>query len=554
MTRADQPHGADDERDARRAAVRGVLHRRGERGRAVARPEEYRRFLRFSAIGALIPGVGLIAAGRRVLGWLILLVFLAGLGAIAYYVVTTGRSGLVRIGTDRDLLYPIALGLLVVAAVWLLTAVGSFHALEPRGLRFPQRLLGVLVVVVASSLVVAPLSLGARSAFTQIATIDSVFADEEDQHSLTVPDNATEKDPWAGKPRVNVLILGADSGADREGTRTDTVMVASINTKSGDTALFSLPRNLQYVPFPEGPIQDRYPDGYHGEPESEYWLYSIYRNIPAEFPEVFEGIPDPGAEALKLSVGEALGLDIDYHVMVNLRGFQYLVDALGGIDIDVPYDIPIGTRAIEGVGCTEESGWIRKGDDQHLDGYRALWFARARCGPGPVSDDYERMRRQRCVIGAIAAQADPFRLLTRYQQLATAAEQTMSTDIPQQRLTAFAELALKVQETGIRSLPFTKQIVDYGDPDYDLIRQFVEDALTPPKPSPSASGSPSSTPGGEPTGEQTPGGDETPGGDQTPGGDEPDGPGEPDGQGEPDPTELPTPNETDGAQDIAAVC
>lgn len=540
MSAADRPDDARRGRSARRD------HARRDDVAARVDRHEYGAFLRWSAIGSLIPGVGLVAAGRRRIGSLIFGLFLLGLVAVVYFTFRSGTSGLVKFGTDPDLLGPVAAGLVAAAALWLVSALASFYALEPEGLRFPQRLFAALVVAVAASVVIAPLSIGARSAFTQMDTINTVFADEDD-HSLTVPEDATEEDPWAGKPRVNVLILGADSGSGREGTRTDTVMVASIDTKTGQAALFSLPRNLQYVPFPEDtPMAEEYPDGYHGGEEGEYWLYSMYQNVPAEFPEFFEGVRDPGAEALKLSVGTALGLDLDYYVMVNLRGFQYLVDAFGGIDIDVPYDIPIGTRSIPGVGCSEESGWIREGPDQHLDGYRALWFARARCGPGPVSDDYERMRRQRCVIGAIAQQADPFTLLTRYQQLASATEKTMSTDIPQQRLSAFAELAMKTKDAGIQSLPFTNEIIDYGDPDYELIQDFVQDALKPVETAPPTT-PPTDANEDEPTMNATVGTDPTdeatePSGDES-GGEE--------GTGD---EESPPPGEGDGAVDIATVC
>src|SRR6185295_1847380 len=51
-------------------------------------------------------------------------------------------------------------------------------------------------------------------------------------------------------PRLNILLLGGDAGPGRVGTRTDTVILASINTKTGDTALISLPRNLTHMPFP----------------------------------------------------------------------------------------------------------------------------------------------------------------------------------------------------------------------------------------------------------------------------------------------------------------
>jgi LCP family protein required for cell wall assembly len=447
--------------------------------RPIVRPSEFRRFLRQVGLGALVPGAGLIAAGRHRVGWLVLLVFALSSTGVVFYGSRIGRAGLVRLWSDADRLGAVGIALVGVAGVWLLVAVVGLYLLQPAGLRPPQRLLSAFVVVVVASVAVTPLSIASRYAFVQVDLIRSVFADEDKQHSLTIPDKATDEDPWAGQPRVNVLILGADSGAGRDGTRTDTVMVASIDTDTGSTALFSLPRNLQYTPMPKGPLHDAYPHGYHGEPEARYWLSAMYRYVPEEFPDYFHGIADPGAEALKLVVGEALGLDISYYVMVNLRGFQSLVDALGGVDLDVPYRIPTGTQLLPSGRCSQESSWIEAGDNQHLDGYQALWFARARCGPGPISNDYERMRRQRCLIGAIASQADPFSLVTRYQQLASAAKDTMSTDIPRGRLDDFAELALKVKEAGIRSLPFTNEIIDYYDPDYQLIRQFVHDSLHP---------------------------------------------------------------------------
>ncbi|WP_158602694.1 LCP family protein [Jiangella rhizosphaerae] len=542
-----------------------TVGRRSRARRNGVSPAQYRRFLRQVGVGALIPGAGLISAGRKKLGWTVVAVFLLLAAGAAVYVVRSGRSGLVDAGTDTGTLNLITAGLAAVAAAWLLTALVSLYLLQPRGLRGPQRLLSAIVVVVVASLVVSPLSLGSRYAYTQRDLIGNVFADD-DQPSLTVP-NSSDEDPWAGQQRVNVLILGSDAGPGREETRTDTIMVASINTETGDTALFSLPRNLLNVPMPpDTPLAEAYPDGFRGpEEDAYYWLSSMYRFVPYEFPEFFEGIPDPGAEAMKLVVGEVLGLDIHYYVMVNLRGFQYLVNALGGIDIDVPYRIPIGTKEQWGR-CTEPSGWIEPGENQHLDGYQALWFARARCGPGPVSDDYERMRRQRCVIGAIAEQADPMTLLGRYQQLARAAERTMSTDITQARLSDFAELALKVQDAGgLRSLPFTDDIIQYHDPDYELIRQFVQQSLDPPAETPppssqapddadgptgtgteSPAADPTDEPSDDPTEETEEPAGETPEGD-TPADDEPTGDAETPGGTE-------TPSDANGAVDVDDVC
>ncbi|WP_141711328.1 LCP family protein [Jiangella alba] len=538
-----------------------TVGRRARGRRTNVSPAEFRRFLRQVGVGTLVPGAGLISAGRKKLGWTVLVAFVLLAAGAVVAVVRSGRSGLVDAGTDTDTLNLITAGLAAVAVAWLLTALVSLYLLQPRGLRGPQRLLSALVVVVVASLVVSPLSLGSRYAYTQRDLIGSVFADD-DQPSLTIPDSSDE-DPWAGQQRVNVLILGSDAGPGRDETRTDTVMVASINTETGDTALFSLPRNLLNLPMPPNtPLAEAYPDGWEGpEEDAYYWLSAVYRFVPYEFPEFFEGIPDPGAEAAKLIVGEALGLDISYYVMVNLRGFQYLVDAFGGIDIDVPYRIPIGTKEQWGR-CTEPSGWIEPGKNQHLDGYRALWFARARCGPGPVSDDYERMRRQRCVIGAITEQANPTTLLRRYQQLASAAENTMSTDITQSRLSDFAELALKVQESGgLRSLPFTNDIIEYHNPDYDVIREYVQESLDPAA-TPPAEEEPTGEPADDPTGAEEPPATEEPA-DPPTGEEEPpaEGEEEPPAEGEEEPPaegETPggteTPNDADGAVNVDDVC
>ncbi|WP_129668854.1 LCP family protein [Phytoactinopolyspora endophytica] len=465
-------------------------HARSERRQASStgpgNTTSYPRFLGLSIAGTLVPGLGLITAGRRWIGWSILSVFLVGVAAMGAYLYRAGDVGLVRLGTNPDRINTVGYGLIGIAAVWLLVTVISFYALEPRGLRPTQRLLAAFLVVLVASAVIAPMGIGSRYAFTQRNFIQSVFPDEReyereyDRDGNTIEADTPEADPWADRGRINVLLLGSDAGDNRDGVRTDTVMVASVDTDTGDTALFSLPRNLQRTPFPEGELRDAYPEGFRGEPASEYWLSSIYKNIPSQFPEFFEGEHDPGAEAMKLAVGEALGLEIDYHVMVNLDGFEAIVDALGGVVIDVPYDIPMGTQVTSWGTCTEPRAWIENGDQQRLDGDEALWFARARCGPPPINDDYERMRRQRCMIGAIAEQVDPFTLLTRYLHLERAVRDNFTTDISQQRLEDFAELGLRIQDAEIRSLPFTDEIIDYGNPDYDVIRAFVQDSLAEP--------------------------------------------------------------------------
>jgi len=343
--------------------------------------------------------------------------------------------------------------------------------------------------------VVAPMAVGIQNVFTQRGFVASIAA-PSDGTSNTTPVIEEAEDPWADKPRVNVLLLGGDGGEGREGVRPDTQIVASIDTETGQTVLLSLPRNLENVPFPvDSPLNAIYPSGYR---DGERLINEIYGTVPANHPEVFEGVTYAGADANKWAVEGALGIDIDYFVLINLAGFQQVVDALGGITIEVPRDIPMGNKNLSGGGCTRATGWIRdEGPDtpQHLDGYHALWFARSRCG----SDDYDRMERQRCVIGAIVREADPVTMLTRYQQLVAATEDIVQTDIPEEIFPAFVELALKVKDASVTSLPFTTSVIDPADPDYEEIHTLVQEALLLPAtvagatPAPTTSAAPGQT-------------------------------------------------------------
>jgi LCP family protein required for cell wall assembly len=302
-----------------------------------------------------------------------------------------------------------------------------------------------------------------------------------------------------------VLLLGGDGGEGREGVRTDTVIVASIATDTGETTLFSLPRNLQDLPFPaDSPLAEVYPDGFDAGSESESLLNAVYRNGPAQHPDVLGPTDDPGADFLKLGVGEALGLDIDYFVLVNLDGFSRLVDALGGITVNVNYYVPI--NGDPGTGELPDD-YIDPGPAQHMDGERALQFSRGRFG----LTDYDRMARQRCMISAIIDAADPVTLLQRYQDLASTTQDIVSTDIPRSALDDFVDLAWLVKDTEVRSVVFDTSVIDPAYPDYNLMRGIVSDALAPPAPAeddaPDGTPAPSTGPTATPPPPGTPEGD-----------------------------------------------
>jgi LCP family protein required for cell wall assembly len=450
------------------------------RGRHPARG--FGRALLLTVAGAIVPGVAFLASGRRRLGSLVLLLFLLLLGSAAW-LATSGRRGAVRVAVDSSALLWVIGVAAGVALLWLLVVLAGYRALLPRGIRGWQHALGGLVVVLLCAAVVAPAVVVVRIATAQRNLVDTVF---DDGVSATVTQPVDEADPFGDDHEVNILLLGGDGGADREGVRTDTVIVANVQTDTGVTTLFSLPRNLENLPFPaDSPLAAVYPNGFQAGSESESLLNAVYRNGPADHPDILGPTDDPGADFLKLGVGEALGLHIDYYVLVNLDGFSRLVDALGGITVNVNYYVPIGGEPSIG---TLPDAYIPPGPHQHMDGAKALAFARGRFG----LTDYQRMDRQRCVLDAIVDAANPVTLLSRYQQLAATTQDILSTDLPQSMLADVVDLGFLVKETGIRSIVFDDTVITPAYPDYAKIRALVQQALAAPSDT-SAAGTPSAT-------------------------------------------------------------
>jgi LCP family protein required for cell wall assembly len=423
--------------------------------------------LGLTVLGAVVPGTALLAAGRRILGSITLFLFLVLVGG-GVWLATGGRRTAVRAAVDTDSLLWVVGGIAVVALLWIVVVVAGYRMLLPSRAGRAQHVLGAAVVLLLVATVAAPAVVVSRLAFTQRDLIAGVF--DDNGKSATVVNTS---DPFGDKERVDVLLLGGDGGEGRDGVRTDTVIVASIDTATGDTTLFSLPRNLENLPFPaNSPLHAAYPDGFQDGSESESLLNAVYRNGPAQHPDILGPTDNPGADFLKLGVGEALGLTIDYYVLVNLDGFSRLVDALGGITVNVNYYVPVGGEPSIG---TLPDDYIAPGPNRHMDGATALAFARGRFG----LTDYDRMARQRCTIDAIIQAADPVTLLQQYQELAATTQDIVSTDIPRYALDDFVDLAFLVKDATTRSVVFDAELIDPAYPDYDQMRQIVQDAVAP---------------------------------------------------------------------------
>ena len=154
------------------------------------------------------------------------------------------------------------------------------------------------------------------------------------------------------------------------------------------------------------------------------------------------------------SITTMLGLPMTHYVMVDMDGLAALIDALGGVTVDVgPDPLPIGGVTYSGRHVTPE-GYVPAGI-HHLDGDQALWFARSRRN----SDDYDRMGRQRCLIGALVSQKSPGDVVAHFRQVTAAAAASISTNIPQSLLPALLALADEHRPV-LRSVAFDPDLPD----------------------------------------------------------------------------------------------
>ncbi|MCW2757451.1 MAG: brpA 3 [Nocardioidaceae bacterium] len=411
------------------------------------------------------------------------------LGFLALFLVRGKKLSLTEIVVVPKALEILSIACAVGLVVWLMVLMNTYLNTRPLRPTSGQRWSGTAMTMVLGILITAPLATGSYYAFVQRDTLNAIVTNE---HTATTPSisKGTHTNPWGDKKRVNVLLLGGDGGVGREGIRTDTVILVSINTRTGKSTMFSLPRNLRNVPFPEGsPLAAAYPHGFDEccSP-GESMLNAIYRNVPAKHPGILGKSDNEGADAVKLGVSGALGIPVDYYLLVNLDGFRQIVQAIGGITVNVNERVAINGETDRHIPPT---GWIEPGPNQHLDGYHALWFTRGRYG----STDYKRMERQRCAIKAIVQQASPARLLARYTQLAKASKKILRTDIPQQLLPAFLDSAMKMKSKPLTSVVFQYSAeFDPNDPDFDTMHAAVQKALYPHKQAAVPAGDASSSP------------------------------------------------------------
>lgn len=216
-------------------------------------------------------------------------------------------------------------------------------------------------------------------------------ASSDNEPTRNAPDKpAPEDPPKASAESLNVLVLGVDRRPeDPEGSQThsDTMMLVKVTPQTGSVELLSVPRDLlvEVAPGVEDRINNAYAYG--------------------------------GVERAKSVMENLTGIPVDRYAIVDFEGFKEVVDALGGITLEVEQRIRVG---IEGHRVYIPTG------TQELDGLEALAYARYR---GTPCGDLDRIERQQQLVSALRAQALEWNTITRLPEVVKIMNENLDTDM-----------------------------------------------------------------------------------------------------------------------------
>lgn len=266
---------------------------------------------------------------------------------------------------------------------------------------------------------------------------------------------------WGGRQYVHILLLGLDR-RDNEPTRSDTMILATVNLWDGAVSLLSIPRDL-LVPIPD-----------HGEDRiNTAFAYgqAAHPNDPAAGP----------ALAVK-TVSRQFNVPIEHYLFVDFAGFRQIVDAVGGVDITVPTaidDPQYPTDNYDVMHLHFDAG------TQHMNGERALAYARTRHSAG---DDDARRERQMLVMQAVLARTLQIDSVRALPDTVKHLGNNMQTSLPYDAQLSLVKMGRKIGASGVAQYsirpplvrPFvTSEGADVYLPDWPAIHPVVLEAIDP---------------------------------------------------------------------------
>ena len=473
--------------------------------------------LRAALLTALLPGLGHLTLGDRrraalfiapvltLAGATLLLVLLGGTTQLLILLVTPGSLALLGV-----------LNLLLVA--WRLGALA--HLL--RGAQLPRRD-RVLVAVATLLLVVAPHLAVGRSLAAFDELLNETFAETSPSPSpngsapalgspspdasadvspgtsagrgdgtgtlpsltVTTPWARPGEIPWGDDGKFDLLLLGSDAGTDRWSRRMDVMLLVEVDVATGRVAMFGFPRNMVNVPLPAGAARNASPCGCFTK-----LLNEVYTDATFYYPQLWPGEGSvSGIAAVRATISELTQRPIDAVLVADLWGVIKVVDAMGGIDMNVTepiFDKNYPDPVLGSIQLRIDSGV------QHFNGRLALAYARSR----HQDSDYGRMRRQQALLLSIRDQLGAATILNA-PGLAAAAKGYVWTDLPRNSLPNLVDLFSRAATAPVRLFRFAPSAYPayLNAATIAKIRSVIANAFPAvASPSPSPSGVPSVSP------------------------------------------------------------
>ncbi|HEY1293735.1 MAG TPA: LCP family protein [Chloroflexota bacterium] len=263
---------------------------------------------------------------------------------------------------------------------------------------------------------------------------------------------------WQGTEPVNILLMGIDKRDDEsiDGTRSDTMILASIDPVAKSAAMVSLPRDM-WVSIPGcGPRA-----GCIGGMQRLNVAHAV-----------------GGPDLVVQTVSRDFSIPIQYYARVDFRGFQQMVDAVDGVVIDV--DWPVKDDEYP----TPDYGYQRiyfGPGPQLMSGEQALEYARSRHG----TSDFARAGRQQKVIVSVRNRVLQLDMLTRAPELLGIAQKSLATNLQPVQMLALAKLVSQIDRERINNLVIDGNYVrpfvgadgaDLLDPNIPAIRRAIAGA------------------------------------------------------------------------------
>ncbi|MCC6793154.1 MAG: LCP family protein, partial [Thermomicrobiales bacterium] len=261
----------------------------------------------------------------------------------------------------------------------------------------------------------------------------TLYVDDVSVRSVVPPEalNVDTQEPEEGS--MTILIMGVDAREGEAidiGVRPDSLMVVHLNSSTGSCRLLSIPRDTR----------------------TELPGYGQTK--------VNHALAVGGIDYQIQVVEQMLGLGIDHYVLIDFNGFEDLVDAVGGITVNVPEAF------------TSSDGMQFAAGEQTFSGKQALSYARWRGGP---DGDFGRIQRQQQILRALVQRASGLNVVTSINELLPAVEQNLRTDLSASEMTGVAmDYRSRCTQETISMLRLEGFDATYNDPMLQMYLYYIE--------------------------------------------------------------------------------